>query len=203
MTHILPPLSHYHVKRLYQTSHDGKRLICKTCKVASTFIREHTHGWPQTTPEDAVKHAQEGKRAILFVREPLDRFISAFEYFRKGNITSGFIRDDRDRVKVISKDTEIEEWFELIKKWPNEHWTPQTDLHTHDGFFVPNEMYPVESLRNVATPVNRSPGRHETEWYFKDRPEFKALLEDHFYKDVNLYNKVLEDWNGSKPRSVF
>lgn len=113
------------------------------------------------------------------------------------------MRDDTDRKKITSKTTPIEEWFELIQKWPNEHWERQIELHTSEGYFIPNEIYPTEALRLYRTnPVNVSPGRQETEWYFKDKPEFRAILDEYFAKDLELYHRALEEWNGQAP-SVF
>lgn len=203
MPAILPPASHY-LQRLYQRSRDETKIICKTCKAASTFIREHVQSWPTITAEQAKQHSQEGSRAILFVRDPIDRFISGFEFFRRGNIAAGFVREESDRLAITSKETCIEDWFELIQKWPNEHWMPQTTLHTMDGHFIPNELYPIEALLTFGAPKrNGSPGRQETEWYFKDKPEFKALLEEYFSADIALYKKSQEVWDGEKPRSVF
>lgn len=203
MVAILPPNSHYQ-QRLYQRSPDKTKVICKTCKVASTFIRAHVTEWPVITPDDALLHSQEGHRAILFVRDPLDRLISGYEFFRRGNIAAGFVRHEPDRVALTSKETALEEWFELTKKWPNEHWSPQVELHTRDGYFIPNEIYPVDALKQYGAPIrNGSPGRQETDWYFKDRPEFRATLEEYFAKDLEVYQKALEKWNGQRPTGVF
>ena len=187
--------------------HRGE-IIGITPKVASTtlfyVILRNNNGVRKDwiTQQAAV---DSGLPVNLIVRDPLDRLVSGFHWFRDRHTTA--IRevvdnsmDDSKRLLGCDeyKNIGIEAWFDVAKRYYNDHWCPQSEYHSLDGNLVATKLWPLESLLLRTTHKEKATKRKPTEEYFKNKA-FLNEVSDYYAADIELYARTKENWNGQAP----
>ena len=131
------PSTYYYVK-------ECDTVVGCTTKVASTAIGQAMANRPTISRADVMKRRRMTKddvRVILFIREPFDRFASAYRKFCRGRTPS--------------------EFFKFTEQNENRHWQSQVWQHSEAGILIPNIVIPFENmgemwpvfLPNIKLPV--------------------------------------------------
>ena len=109
-------------------------VICTTPRVASTSMcfaldSERSHNDSKSISTDrAIELKEEGLDVILWHRDPLERLASSYHLFGRKS---------------------PEEFVDQVLSNVNIHWTPQIDIHTYDGVFLPTVTYKFEDLKET------------------------------------------------------
>lgn len=196
----------------------GTSGICAySLKCASTFIHKHITGQKGRRggigQAEAVAAREYGTDVHLIVRHPLDRLVSNYVFWTKranSCIRSILDADMTDHKKIMGesefKNITIEDWTAAAHRHYNAHWYGQTDYHTTpEGILVPNILWPFEALKLMPATAddikNKSP-RTKPSWedYFTEG--FRREMEDYYAKDVELYEKSKEMWNGREAPTI-
>lgn len=111
------------------------RIIAASPKVASTSIQAalEPYNFPHYSAGARACPPIEG-RAILFVRDPIERFISGYRFLSRAREILICYRGFVDQV---------------LDGWMDMHIQAQRDYHSIDGEFKPTELYPFERLGEI------------------------------------------------------
>ena len=164
---------------------DG-RILAYTEKCASKSIRAHIKPIVQTNNIGAPKALAErkmGHDCILFVRDPLDRLVSAWTFFQKQKMP-------------------FEKWLRIALTKVDRHWRPQVEAHTWDGNFIPNKLYPLDLMTNYwenlfpgARPMKVLNKTEHKSWatYVNQLPlDVVEQVVERYADDIDLYARVVE-----------
>jgi hypothetical protein len=153
---------------------------------------------------EAWEATQRGHECHLFVRHPLDRLVSAWKYFTTKHNTYikdilEFDADIHDRIQGNRpyRNISLPEWWEAASQVYNKHWVVVTDYNTYKGEFVPDRLYPLEAL-GLATGKKLNATRHDSWESYYDKG-LRDKVATHFEKDIELFEKAKEEWNGRAP----
>ena len=112
---------------------NSKIAVALIQKCASSSIRDAIKTDYGAIQLDKVIHVP---RRICWVRDPIDRLESAFSYFHHS---------------VYSLPASITGQWESFVDYTfthnDPHWTPQSELLTHEGVLLPNEVYWLTDLQ--------------------------------------------------------
>ena len=101
-------------------------------KCASSSIRDAVKADYGAIQLDEVIHVP---RRLCWVRDPIDRLVSAFSYFHYTPYLPASITG------------RWQTFVDYTLTHDDPHWTPQVDLLTHDGVLLPNEVYWLKDLQ--------------------------------------------------------
>jgi hypothetical protein len=181
-------------KPKYLELRDLKKVVCTTQRGGSTSMIEAMRpAYPDSAAElitaaEALARRCEGWPVLLWVRDPFEKFASAYAIFGKGRIPSG-------RGIVPQSRRNVHEFVNLVTKVDDAHWAPQTRTHTFAGVFLPTRVYPFYNL--AETWAEEMPGRPIALLNSTKRKSWDDLkeelsadeiqrLEDHYHDDIAL-----------------
>jgi hypothetical protein len=119
---------------------DG-RVLCYTPKAGSSNIHGHGKGalkmeLGRQTRHQAMTYREDGAQVVLFVREPMARLRSAWQFWVH-----------ETPVKPYVPATWEEFVDEVLDGRYEPHWSPQFEWHTSDdGVFIPNQAMKLEYM---------------------------------------------------------
>ena len=164
---------------------DG-RILAYTEKCGSKSIRAHIKPIVETAnigAPTALKLREEGAKVLLFVRDPLDRLVSAWTFFQKQKMP-------------------FEKWLNIALTKPDRHWRPQVEAHTWNGEFIPNRLYPLDLLTNYwgnlfqgAHPMRPLNQTEHKDWAHYVNQLSRDTIErviERYVQDIDLYARVVE-----------
>lgn len=171
---------------LYWWRPDYEYTIATTHKVASTTL-----AWSLGSMNQFLEYSEPpaDKPVILVVRHPLDRLVSAFEWFVRGphNIVP---HSNGRRFGYI----DFPAFVMYAETHMDMHWTPQTYQHPNWRSF---ELLPLEHLRDwwPADQFGELMHRKQTQrgpWdlYFDDK--LKAQCEKLYSEDIECYERAID-----------
>ena len=124
------------------------------------------------------------------VRNPFDRLVSCYEYFKQHN--DGYFN------KWSSIDyTDFEDFIRKVCKEPdeisNKHFRSQFNLLSQDGLFIPNIVIRYENFEDIKKyldlpnlPVVHKIQRNAYQQYYS--PDMVSAVERRFRKDLDFFN---------------
>jgi hypothetical protein len=98
------------------------------------------------TVEEALARRNEGWPVLLWLRDPFEKFASAFAIFGKGRLTSMGLQR-RSLIGTFADKAMVQD---------DAHWAPQTRTHRHGGVFLPTKVMPFSDI--AATWAAELPG---------------------------------------------
>lgn len=120
------------VKYYVATRHQA--IVCTTQRAASASMVESlasaspkNQNYQLSTQANALKLRKQGLKALLWIRNPLDRIACAYKVFGPQYNT-------------------VDDFIAGIISMTNPHWSPQTQLHTYRNEFLPTKVYAFEHL---------------------------------------------------------
>lgn len=122
-----------------------RKVICTTQRAGSTSMTEAMRpAYPDSensliTAREALTRRKQGWPVLLWLRDPLERFASAYAIFGAGRIPSA-----RNAAQPKYRTPQL--FAELVFTQDDAHWAPMTRLHTIDGIFLPTRVYPFYNL---------------------------------------------------------
>jgi len=121
---------------------------------------------------------------LLYMRCPIERFVSGWRYFSYDRQDIHIDRGDKPNHCTL------ERWFEYTTKESprNLHWVPVTVVHTHEGRFLPTDVRPLSALPSRA---NTSSALNKYDHYLDAEPHMRAVLEDWYKEDIELWRSVI------------
>ena len=156
-------------------------------------FKEHDHSG---ICELDLKYLDSNLFRFAFVRNPWDRFVSAYEYLKRGGIPYY----DRTKTVIIKEECpEFKDFVRAIDVW--KHWVffyPQLDFISIDGTIDIDFIGLFEDLQGdfdfvcsqighpkVKLPhINKTERHHYTEYY---NDESIKIVSDYFAKDIDIF----------------
>jgi hypothetical protein len=122
-----------------------RKVVCTTQRAGSTSMIEAMRpAYPDSTvmritDREALTRRKQGWPVLLWMRNPLERFASAYAIFGAGRIPSA-----RNAAQPKYRTPQL--FAELVFTQDDAHWAPMTRLHTVGGIFLPTRVYPFYNL---------------------------------------------------------
>lgn len=134
----------------YYAVEDLRKVICTTQRAGSTSMIEAMQprpGYPesavrQVEQREVLKLRAEGWLVLMWIRDPLHRFASAYSIFGKGRIP---VSREINRKKYQNPG----EFLQVVRELTDAHWAPMTRLHMHKGVFLPTKVYAFDDLKET------------------------------------------------------
>ena len=115
------PSMYYHLKQI-------NTIIGVTPKVASTSMSKIIQHKPVLSRADVLQ-LRDTTAVVIWIRNPYDRFASAYHKFKKNRTVSEFLT--------------------FAEGTYNRHWESQFLWHSHEGIFLPNKQYSFDNIINT------------------------------------------------------
>lgn len=170
----------------------GCVLVANIPKSGSMSIKEASEGWYTCNAEAEIYPLR-----LFFIREPFDRFCSAYSFFN-GLYWNGERYDGSGVCEAAAKS--YYHFVNFCLENENEHWNPQADK-VFEGEFEPTHIIKFDDLlklwpkftcnqlkkinTSVRLPVCEKYRRHELNEMFKD--------DIHLYKNALTHDQVFFD----------
>lgn len=112
---------------------DGK-VLCTVPRAASSSMNEslakgfYHRDLKRIRAPEVLDEKNNGTKILMWHRDPLDRYGSAYHLLGRNN---------------------PDEFAERVLTQSNPHWDPQIDFHSHNGTFLPTQVYRFEDLVNT------------------------------------------------------
>jgi len=174
-------------KPRYYAVADLQKVVCTTQRAGSTAMIEamrpaHTDSEAeQIEVADVLARRSQGWPVLLWVRDPFEKFASAYAIFGAGRIPPG---------QAIPRYTTPSEFAQAVLQHKDAHWASQTRMHTVRAVFLPTRVYPFYNLADTWT--EEMPGYplvHQNETRRQSWDEIKwQLSADEFQKLEDLYH---------------
>jgi len=142
----------------------SRAVVCTTQRAGSTSMVEALKpAHPDNdnaliTAAEAFARRKDGWRLLMWLRDPLDRFASAFAIFGAGRIPLG-----RELTTLRYATPAV--FADAVFQYDDAHWAPATRLHMFQGEFLPSIVYPFYNLAETWAeefPAFPLPYRNET-----------------------------------------
>jgi hypothetical protein len=163
-----------------------RKIIATTQRAASASMVESLKphdggGSRRIEPVRVAELKRQGIHVVLWIRDPFDRLACSYHVFGK--------RFDN-----------LHGWVDHVCTTDNPHWSPQTELHTYNGDFLPTRVYAFEDLAaswekempdHPLIHIGANPNR--LSWtQLKDRLSNLdiARMYDRWHDDVVMYSKA-------------
>ena len=165
------PMSYYWFKN-YQI------ILGTTLRAASSSMHYVVSRKP-TISQESVLDSRGDTDVVIFLRDPLDRMACAYALF-KGAYDFG-------------------QWSEIAINKYNAHWSPQTEIHSYKGVFLPNKVLPFTQLNELWPklfpdhPLIRSKDFPRKSWEELSKQLSATQLSNiftYYADDIDLYGKV-------------
>lgn len=182
----------------YYAVRDLQKIVCTTQRAGSASMIEALRPAYDDSPvellplEDLHDLKASGWPVLLWIRNPFERFASAYAIFGKGRIPAS---------QTVPKYRTPDRFVECVLAANDAHWAPMIALHTHKRVFLPTEILPFEALQETwerELPGYKLAHLNRTERLRWDdiRPEMSESafrrLEKHYAHDINLHRLALE-----------
>jgi len=145
------PVSYYYLR-------NKNLIIGTTARAASSSMHKILSG-KSTISQERVSHLRSYIPVVIWFRDPFDRFASAYDIFKHRRSFGEFI--------------------EHAINVHNNHWIPQTTLHSYKNTFLPTTVLPFKSL-------NESWERLMPEYPLLHLKKKKRISFDELRKSVSL-----------------
>lgn len=184
--------------RYYEVT-DLQKVVCSTQRAGSNSIAEALRPRFADSPAneitvvEALARRNEGWPVLLWLRDPFDKFASAYKIF--GRISK------RPRAAQLIKDKTPAGFAKTVLEKNDAHWGPQTIMHTHNGTFLPTKVMPFSDIAATWAAelpgyelkhLNKSKNRRQTfAALAADMPEATvAMLRNHFKGDTDMLESL-------------
>jgi hypothetical protein len=165
-------------KPRYYAVNDLKKVVCSTQRAGSNSIAEalrpayNDSQAQEITKAEAFARRSEGWPVLLWLRDPLEKFASAYRIFGR-NLGST-----------------VEKFASYAMEHDDAHWAPQTQMHRRGGMFLPTKVMPFSDI--AATWAEELPGytlEHKNKSAKKAvqlPADLIARLRTHFKGDIDM-----------------
>lgn len=139
--------------RYYEVT-DLKKVVCSTQRAGSNSIAEalrpryNDSPANEITADEALARRKEGWPVLLWMRDPFDKFASAYRIFGRPSKKPPQTQQVHDKSP--------KGFATAVLKKDDAHWAPQTRTHTHGGVFLPTKVMPFSDI--AATWAAELPG---------------------------------------------
>lgn len=168
-------------KMYFQYKGPADMIIAFSLKCGSYSVKSY-FGKPRTFLKRS-QVASDPRPVVLYMRDPIERFVSGWRYFSWDRQEQHIDRGGHPKM------CSLERWFKYCtEEFPNNlHWVPQTVIHTHEGRFLPTEVRPLSSL---PTHTNKSSALGKYDKYLDEEPHMRAILEDWYAGDLEVWHDL-------------
>lgn len=178
----------------YYAVRDLKKVICTTQRAGSTSMIEAMAPAGLNSQSELIDAAMAlnlrkgGWPVLLWLRDPMTRFASAYAIFGAGRIPiSREIATLKHRTPVLFADT--------VFALDDAHWAPTTRLHTYMGVFLPTKIYPFYDLAETWAEempgyrlalLNRTKRKSWNELAGELNANYINMLTKHYEEDLKM-----------------
>lgn len=163
--------------------------VALIAKGANMAIQEASEGWYLNN-----KEAMEWPLRLAFIREPFDRFCSAYSFFSQCYWQkTGYIEEVCEAA--------AKNYYEFVNyalENADEHWMPQSNSLLLDGRYTPTHTIKFEKLREIFPKFSTSTLKViNSSIRLPVCPDYRrSELEKMFGNDRELYDNALEHFDG-------
>ena len=181
-------------KPKYYQVNDLRKVVCTTQRAASTSMIEAMGPAQQESQVNLVSAAEVLKLrkadwpVLLWLRDPLERFASAYAIFGAGRIPLA-----RDVATMKNRTPAI--FADEVFKHDDAHWAPMTRLHAFGDQFLPTRVYPFYDLAETWAEempgyrlalLNETKRKSWNELTEEMNPNYVAMLCEHYLEDRKM-----------------
>ena len=200
--------------RSISVNHDKKIIIISLRKVASSTIDRYLRTYIRNKQLNTLKPLKlffsnyeyvAQYNIYMVIRNPIDRFISAFKWFIYPKIEKYKMNEDQSNVNI-----KINNFIDDIKnercinnKWYiklKPHWEPYLHFLTYNNNFSVNFIYDIKDTTKMLHQIDNILGtEHSTVQHRKNTKSVdivlnqssKDFLNKYYHQDFSIYNKVV------------
>lgn len=168
----------------------GAVAVALLCKSGSTAITEAGEGWYLNNQQ-----ALNWPLRLAFIREPFDRFCSAYSFF------AGRYWVANDYKLRGTEESAAKSYYHFVNfalENEDDHWMEQGKSLLFNEEYTPTHTLKFEALEKVwPNFTNRVLSNINSSVRLPVCPEYRRKeLDEMFGSDIELYNAALDDFNG-------
>jgi hypothetical protein len=132
-------------KPRYYAVHNLRKIVCTTQRAGSTSMVEALGPAQADSKVEKIEatrvmtYRKEGWPVLMWLRDPLERFASAYAIFGAGRIPLA-----RDIATMKYRTPHL--FADAVFQYPDAHWHPMTKLHRYGDTFLPTRIHPFYNL---------------------------------------------------------